>query len=429
LGWVVSEENFWKNNLKFINYFKLKGSWGETGNDRVPLFQYLTNYNFGYQYAYVYDNSNLATYNMPFIVNSGSATTELKTIYEPVAANPNITWEVSDQTDIGFIAGFLNNKLSLEADYFYYKRSNILWPKNATVPATAGISMPYENYGEASNKGFDFTVGYTDRSKKFGYSISFNGGYAQNKVLKWNETPGLPAYQQTTGHPMGSGLYYKTDGIYHTQAEIDADNKKYDIGSTPPSPGDVKFVDVNGDGVINALDQVRIFKNNIPTFTFGGNINLNYKGFDLTILIQGATGANADIYSEAGKFGNFFQSFANARWTPDNPSAHGPRTFNRGNWYWASNNNTYWLHNANYVRLKTVQLGYTIPSKVLPQKAGIKTLRIYVSGYNLLTYCPGIKDFDPELGASSSPTGGAASTSGYNYPLSRVVSMGLTIGF
>lgn len=425
LGWVVSEENFWKDNIGFVNFFKLKGSWGQTGNDRVDPFQYLTSYLFGYQYGKIYDENT--TYNNPFVVNSGSTLTELKTLYESVLANPDITWEVADQFDIGFSSSFLNNKLNLEADYFYYKRSNILWAQNASVPTSAGLTLPDVNYGRASNQGFDFNIGYNDKAGDFGYSVSFNGGYAQNKVLKWNETPGLPEWQQTTGHPMGSGLYYQTDGIYNSQAEIDADNKIYKVGSTP-APGDIKFVDVSGDGIIDADDQVRIFKNNIPTFTFGSNINLNYKGFDLSILLQGATGSNALIFSEAGKFGNYFQSFADDRWTPDNTSASGPRTFNRGNWYWAQNNNTYWLHKADYIRLKTLQLGYTIPTRAI-QRVGLRNLRIYLSGYNLLTYSPDIKDFDPEIGANSSATAGANSVTGYNYPLQRVVSLGLSVGF
>jgi hypothetical protein len=225
---------------------------------------------------------------------------------------------------------------------------------------------------------------------------------------------------------MGSGLYYLTDGIFHTEQDIPADIT-YKIGTTP-APGDVKFVDYNGDKVIDANDRVRIYKNNIPTLTLGANINLNYKGFDLSALIQGATGAVAYIYSEAGQFGNYFQRFADERWTPDNTSASGPRTFNRGNWYWAANSNTYWLHKADYVRLKTLQLGYTFDSKAV-QRAGISNLRIYVSGYNLLTYSPGIKEFDPEMGANTSANGAASSITGYNYPLSRVISAGLTVGF
>lgn len=425
LGWVASEENFWKDNLGFINFFKLRGSWGQTGNDRVDPFQFLTPYTFGYQYGKKYDSGT--TYNYPFVVYSGSATTELKTLYEKVLANPDITWEVSDQANIGFDARLLNNKLSVEADYFYYKRSNILWPQSANVPSSAGINLPSVNYGKVTNQGVDGSITYSSHSaSKLGYSISVNAGYAKNKVIEWGETPGKPAWQQTTGHPMGSGLYYLTDGIYHSQEEIDADNLTYELNSTP-APGDVRFVDYNKDGKINTDDRVRIYKNNIPTLTFGSNINLNYKNFDLSILLQGATGGVAYIYSDAGRFGNYLQSFADARWTPDNTTANGPRTFNRGNWYWASNNNTYWLHKTDYIRLKTLQFGYTIPSKDL-QKLGVNKFRVYVSGYNLLTYSPDMKEFDPELGASTTDRA-APTITGYNYPLQRVVSMGLQLGF
>jgi TonB-linked SusC/RagA family outer membrane protein len=418
LGWVASNEKFWKDNISFIDYFKLRTSWGQTGNDRVPEFQYLTAYLFGYQAD--------QNFNYPFVVYSGSALTELKTVYERVLANPNITWEVSNQTNIGFNAEFLNNRLSIEGDYFHYKRSNILWPPNATVPASAGLSLPDINYGKASNKGFDFAITYRDAAKsKLGYSVSVNAGYAKNKVIEWGETPGVPEWQKTTGHPMGSGLYYLADGIYHSKSDIPS-NLTYAIGSTPDA-GDIRFVDYNDDGKIDANDQVRIYKNNIPRLTFGSNINVNYKGFDLAILVQGATGAVSYVTNDGGQFGNYFQSFADARWTPDNPTANGPRTYNRGNWYWGAGN-TYFLHKNDYVRLKTAQLGYTVHSKGI-QNAGIRNLRVYVSGYNLLTYSPEMKEFDPELGANTNAREGAAYVSGNTYPLQRVVSVGLTVGF
>jgi len=426
LGWVVSQENFWKDHLGFINYFKLRGSVGQTGNDRVNAYQYLTSYLMGYQYGKTYDSNT--TYNIPFVTYSGSALTEMKTLYESVLANKNITWEVANQANIGFDARLLDDRLSVEADYFYYKRSNILWPQSANVPTSAGLSLPSVNYGKVSNQGVDGSISYRSKTRnQFSYSVTFNAGYAKNKVIQWGETAGVPKWQQTTGHPMGSGLYYLTDGIYHNQAEINADNLKYEIGSTP-QPGDVKFVDYNHDGVINADDQVRIYKNNIPPFTFGTNINLNYKGFDMSALLQGATGGVAYIFSEAGQFGNYLQSFADARWTPDNPTANGPRTFNRGNWYWATLPNTYWLHKTNYVRLKSLQVGYTLPTRIV-KRAGLQKLRVYLSGYNLLTYAPDMTNFDPEMGANTSANGAASSITGYNYPLERVVSMGLTVGF
>ncbi|MBS1947369.1 MAG: TonB-dependent receptor [Bacteroidetes bacterium] len=426
LGWVTSEENFWKDNVKFIDYFKLRASWGQTGNDRVADFQYLTSYLFGSSY---YPNSS--GYYYPFVVNAASALSELQTVYESVIANPNITWEVANQSNIGFNASFLNSKLTVEADYFYYKRSNILWPQNATVPSSAGLSLPSVNYGKAQNQGFDFTITYSNSTRsKLNYSISFNGGYAQNKVLQWGEAPGAPVWQQTTGHPMGSALFYVADGVIHDSKDSAAyagSFKSWGL-STPPAPGDIRYVDIAKNDTMDSRQQTRIYKSSIPTFTFGANINLSYKNVDLALLFQGATGAVMYVNSDGGTFTNFRESLLDGRWSPTNPNGNIPRTPNRGNYYWDNTSNTFFLHKTNYVRLKTLQLGYTIDTRNF-QKTGIKNVRVYVSGQNLLTWCPGLKDFDPELGADTNPRDGAPGISGANYPLSRVVSMGLTVTF
>lgn len=428
-GWVASEENFWKDKVKFMDYFKLRASWGRTGNDRVADFQYLTSYLFGSSY---YPNSSNQYY--PFVVNSAGALSELQTVYESVIANPNITWEVANQSDVGFNANFLNNKLSVTADYFYYKRSNILWPQNATVPSSAGLSLPSVNYGKSQNQGFDFSITYTNSTKsKFDYSISVNGGYAQNKVLQWGEAPGAPTWQQTTGHPMGSGLYYVGNGVIHNSkdsADYASGFKSWGL-STTPAPGDIRYVDIAHNDTMDSRQQTRIYKSSIPTFTFGTYVYLSYKGIDLSMLFQGATGAVMYLNSDGGTFTNFRKSLLDGRWSPTNPNGNIPRTPNRGNYYWDNTGNTFFLHKTDYVRLKTLQLGYTLNTKEL-QRSGIKMLRVYLSGQNLLTWCPGIKDFDPELGANVVPSdlkNSIPGISGGNYPLSRVISMGLTLTF
>ncbi|HWB91498.1 MAG TPA: TonB-dependent receptor [Puia sp.] len=428
-GWVASEEKFWKDNVRFIDYFKLRASWGQTGNDRVADFQYLTSYLFGSSYY------NTTGQYYPFVVDAASALSELQTVYESVIANPNITWEVANQSDVGFNANFLDNKLTVEADYFYYKRSNILWPQNATVPASAGLSLPSVNYGKSQNQGFDFSIAYSTNAarSKFNYTVSFNGGYAQNKVLQWGEAPGAPAWQRTTGHPMGSGLYYVADGVIHNSkdsADYAGSFKSWGL-STPPAPGDIRYVDVAKNDTMDSRQQTRIYKSSIPTFTFGSYINLSYKNFDLSMLLQGATGAVTYVNSDGGTFTNFRQSLLDGRWSPTNPNGNIPRTPNRGNYYWDNTGNTFFLHKTDYVRLKTFQLGYTIDANHL-QKTGIKYVRVYLSGQNLLTWCPGLKDFDPEAGASTAPSdlkNAIPNISGGNYPLSRVVSMGLTLTF
>jgi TonB-dependent starch-binding outer membrane protein SusC len=401
LGWRASEEDFWKKNLSFINDFKLRASWGQTGNDRIQEFQYLGTYAYG---------NVIGSPFLPFVVN-GSV--EIPGLYETRIPNPNATWEIANQANVGFDASFLNNKLSVVADYFNYKRSQILIQRNASVPQSAGLTLPPENIGKVANKGFDFMVTYRDKAGLFNYSVSVNGGYQKNKILFWDEPPGAPVYQQSTGHPMNSGLYYESLGVFADQNAVD----KYPHW-TDARPGDLIFKDENGDGKIDGNDRVRIDKSNLPTFTWGTTVNLEYKGFDLSLLIQGASGAVNYISTESGEIGNFLQSFANDRWTVDNINAKGPRTYNRGNEYWVNQGNTYWLHKTDYVRLKTFQVGYSLPEKI-SKRFGIQKFRLYVSGYNVFTISPDYKDFDPELSAGS----------GQSYPLERVISAGFTLTF
>lgn len=427
-GWVASEEKFWKDNVRFIDYFKLRASWGRTGNDRVAGFQYLTSYLFGSSYY----NGTGQYY--PFVVNNAGSLSELQTVYESVIANPNITWEVANQSDVGFNANFLDNKLQVEADYFYYKRSNILWPQNASVPASAGLTLPSVNYGKVQNQGFDFSISYAGNTRgKFNYSVSFNGSYAQNKVLQWGEAPGAPVWQQTTGHPMGSGLYYVANGIIKNSKDSAAYASSFKSWglSTPPAPGDIRYVDIAHNDTMDSRQETRIYKSSIPTFTFGTYINLSYKQFDLSMLFQGATGAVMYLNSDGGTFTNFRRSLLVGRWSPTNPNGDLPRTPNRGNYYWDNTGNTFFLHKTDYVRLKTLQFGYSIDAKSL-EKTGIHNLRVYLSGQNLLTWCPGIKDFDPESAGNPTPSdlkNAIPSNSGGTYPLSRIVTMGLTLTF
>jgi TonB-dependent starch-binding outer membrane protein SusC len=409
LGWRASEEDFWKNNLAFIDNFKLRGSWGQTGNDRIQLgpngtpleFQYLTTFGYGNNIGYPY---------FPFVTNG---TVENQTLYETRLPNQNITWEVANQMNIGFDATLLNSKLAIEFDYFNYRRSSVLAVRNASVPASAGITLPPENIGKVKNRGFDFSLGYRDQAGDLNYSVTLTGGYAKNEIVFWDEAPGNPTYKQSTGHPMNTGVYYQAIGVFHTQEEVDA----YPHWSGA-RPGDIIFKDVNDDGVIDADDQMRSDKSNIPTFTGGVAIDLRYKGFDLSLLLQTATGAVNYIDTESGEIGNYLQSFASGRWTEENSSSNKPRTYNRDNEYWAGNNNTYFLKKTDYLRLKNLQIGYTLPA-ALTQRAAIQQVRVYVSGYNLLTYSPDYKDFDPESSAGS----------GQGYPLQRVVQAGVTLTF
>lgn len=405
IGWRVSEESFWKENLDVFDEFKLKASYGQTGNDRIDQWQYLSSYGYsGDIYNFGIDE-------------------EHKLLYESRIPNEDVTWEVANQFNVGFDSYLFDQKLYIELDYFDYRRSNILWWRNASVPSSSGLSLPRENIGKVTNSGIDFMVSYHDKINDFEYNVSLNGGYAKNKVTFWDETPGIPEWQKSTGKPIPTNsnesydLYYNAIGIFKDQADIDAyphwENAR---------PGDIIFEDVNNDGVIDGLDRVRNSKNNIPRFTGGFNVGLVYNQFDLSVVFQGAAGAVRYISTESGQIGNFTKEFYDKRWTIDNPNSEGPRAYNRDAEYWRNNRNTYFLNKSDYIRLKTLEVGYSLPN-TLNDKLGIKGLRFYVSAYNLWTFSPDLKDFDPEteqLGLSGQ---------GQPYPAQRVLNLGLSLTF
>lgn len=391
-GWRISEENFWKNNITFFDDFKIRGSWGQTGNDRIDEYQYLSSYGFISGKTYVF------------------GTSEYKLLQETKIPNPNVTWEVANQSNIGFDSYFFGNKLSVSADYFYNKRTQILIKRNASVPSSSGLTLPPENIGKVDNRGFEAVIGYHNQAGKLRYDIAVNGSYAKNKIVFWDETPGIPGYQQSTGRPMGSSLYYQAIGIFKDQAAVDA----YPHWANA-RPGDVIFKDVNGDGKIDGLDRVRDEKNNMPRFTGGVSINLQFMQFDLAILLQGAAGAEQYINPESGDIGNYYKEFADNRWTPENTGASYPRAWNRDEEYWRSQSNTFWLRRTDYLRLKNLELGYNLPTK-LNKILGIDGLRVYVNGQNLFTLDK-CKLIDPEL------------EQGTSYPLSRIVNAGFTLTF
>lgn len=419
-GWNISQEEFFQDNVHFMDYLKLRASYGQMGNDQVYYggtlqeYQYLSTYGFS---TYILDDQ------------------VQKLLYETRLANPNFTWERANNLDIGLEGSLLKNKLSFEFDYFYNRRTNILWQRSGSTPASAGITLPPENFGETSNKGWEFKIGYASSTKDFSYSVSVNGGYAKNKIVNFDEVPGAPSWQYATGKSFGTNgvnyLAYEYDGVFIDQADIDKNTTDYSGVTNQLRPGDMKIKDIGGrdangnyvfapDGKINGDDQIRLDKNRDPRFSGGININLRYKDFDLTILFQGATGGLLYIGTESGDIGNFLKYSWDNRWSVDNPSSVDPRLANRGDTYYTGGSygrNTYWLRSSDYLRLKNVEVGYNLPVRI-SQKAGISNLRIYVNGYNLLTWDKmGI--YDPE----------STSSSGQYYPQSRVINTGLRVSF
>ncbi|MFA9389647.1 MAG: SusC/RagA family TonB-linked outer membrane protein [Prolixibacteraceae bacterium] len=396
LGYVISEEGFWKNNVPFINYAKIRGSWGQTGNDLIAPYQYMSNYKDAF---------------LNFIHNDGASAGY--TIEEDVVPNKNVTWETAIQRNVGVDFQMLGGKLAFTADYFHNLRKDILAQRNESVPQFTGMTLPKENIGEVENKGFDFNVELRDSYADFSYSIGLNGGYAKNKILFWDEPSGQPDYQQSTGKPINTDLYYQTIGIFRDEEHVE---------SLPhwnkAKPGDIIFKDVDENGIIDENDMVRNDQSNVPTFTGGMNISFMYKGFDLTMLFQGAAGAVFYQYTESGSIGNFLKSFYDSRWTEDNPNATGPRTYNRSNEYFINQQNDYWLKKTDYIRLKNFEIGYNLSSSIA-SKLKVDNIRLYGSGYNLLTFSPDMQNFDPE----------SAESNGFSYPLQKVLNLGMSITF
>lgn len=400
-GWVLSEENFMKG-VEAVDRLKLRGSWGQLGNDRMDPnnarndeFQFANNFGFGEGYIYNYN----------------TLTTTITPSTFPVA-NPNITWEIANNSNLGLEGTVLEGKVSFEVDYFNNVRSKMLITRNASIPRTAGFDPPRQNIGKLKNRGIDFLVAYNGQGGDFTYQFGVNGGYSKNEVIFLDEPPNVLPWQTVTGRPFNTPLMYKSMGVFKDQAAVDA------YPHWPGAdPGDIIFEDVNNDGIINTDDRIRLENNTIPRFQGGFTMDLGYKNFDFNVLLQGATGAKSYIRTQSGDFGNFLQDFSDGRWTTENPSSEKPRTFNREDEYWISEANTYWYRNTNYLRLKNIQIGYKFPEALL-KRVSIKTARLYVNAINLLTI-DSFKVFDPETDNQD----------GTVYPQKRTYNVGVNVTF
>jgi TonB-linked SusC/RagA family outer membrane protein len=392
LGWRISEEPFIKNNLHFVDQLKLRASLGQTGNDKVASYQYLQSYSFGGNYVF--------------------GTSDVSGIYANTMPNENITWEKSTKFDLGLDAALWNGLLGMELTLFKEKRTDILAARNLSIPGTLGFSaLPDENIGAVNNRGGEIKLTHRNTVNGLFYNIEGNMSYAKNKIVYMDETPNSEIYQNRTGHPIGASLFYKADGIFNTQEELDSYPH---VNGT--QVGDIKILDLNDDKKIDSNDQYRFDYTSMPRLVFGLSGYFNYKNLDLSVFFQGQTDAyNYD--SEFATMGasdpkNAFVDRAANRWTMDNPNGKMPRSdaFSPGN-------TTFFLYDATFIRLKTLELGYTLP-KPLVFRLQLSDLRIYVSGFNVLTWAKEIKWTDPEIDGNA-----------LYYPQQRVFNVGINIKF
>jgi TonB-linked SusC/RagA family outer membrane protein len=398
LGWRASEENFWKENLNFINYFKLKATYGKMGMDPGDPFQYMNKY---------------------ILVNGltmGSGKVIETAVRQEGVANPFITWEKQTTYNAGFESQLLDNLFSLNFDYFYSKRSDILAPRDASVPRFTGLALPDENIAEVDNRGIEVEAGYHKQfNNDFRLDLSGNIAYNHNEVVFSDEPERAVPWQQRTGHPYGTTLLYNAIGIFADEAEVEA------LPSWPDAkPGDVIFEDVSGDGQITSDDRILLDKTDAPEIFYGITLDASYKNWTLSVLAQGqGTYYRMNIQDgRRGEAGNYFQWSFDNRWTPDNRNTDVARAYNRDDLYWAFdvNNSTYHYDNMAYCRLKNAVLTYHIPGSVFGN-TGISRASVYFSGNNLFLIYAAQKNFDPEIGEPMT------------YPAIRTLAIGARITF
>ena len=400
-GWRISEESFVKDNWPWLTNLKIRASYGEQGNDQIDPFQYMTTY--GYTSAYSYKT-----------LFDGK---EVNFIIPGTIPNPNVTWEVARTWNLGLDGNIRNGLFSWELEGFYTHRSNILCSRNASIPYYTGLTnnLPDENIGEVMNRGVELQLSHENRIGDFRYRVNGNVMYAKNTIIYMDEAPWPEGhdYMKQEGHPMGSSLYYQVGGINKT--EDDLKNHTQMSGATL---GDFWFVDLDGDNEITNLDRKRMDLTVVPQMVFGSSVDITWRNFDFSMLLQGQALARY-YYSPMMDpvSGNLDRFAAEHAWTKDNPDSDQPRigsTVSNG----GVNRSSFYSRNAAFLRLKNIEIGYTIPLNRLVPKLGASGLRFYVAGYNLLTLSE-LKFVDPET-----------SDEGYQtYPQMRIINTGVKLTF
>ncbi len=421
-GWVLSEESFFQESIPWLDFFKLRGSWGQMGNDQVDAYQF----NASYELSFTSLESIVTTAN------------------ENKVANPDITWETATSTNIGFDLKALDNKLSLGFDYFVNTREDILTTPNLTLPSYSGITPPNVNIGEFENKGYDISIGYNGSTESgLNYSVTVNFSDSNNKLIFFDEpTLADRPWQRQTGGEIGRPLLYQFDGVFRSQAEIDSETLDYSEVAPILKPGDARVVDFNGDGRITDADKKRTGGSAFADTQYGINTALNYKNFDFNMYWAGGAGGytNYEWSFMSGTLANVQRDVRDRAWSLDNLDAPLPRLADRGD-QWYSGQTDGYLLTRDYIRLKTLEIGYSLDEQ-LASRIGAKSIRISASGTNLLTFTD--FPFDPETldigngtlnnngidqGGSQIGVSGGRATDGGAYPSLQTFNLGLQITF
>jgi TonB-linked SusC/RagA family outer membrane protein len=389
-GWIMSEEPFLSSISNWLEFLKIRASWGQNGNQNIDNFQYLTTYSFsGANYSFGPDKS----------VQSIGA-------YPSILPNRNVTWETSEQLNFGIDSRFFNGKLIANLDF--YRKTTKDWLLRAPILASQGAQAPFINGGDVLNKGMELALGWRETKGEFTYGINGNFSINKNEVIRIANTEGiiegnqvqeyatgqLPPYRAQVGYPIGYFWGYKTAGVFQNQEQIDS----YQGALVGDQPGDLIFVDINNDGVINTEDRTNIGDPN-PDAILGFSFNLNYKGFDLSMAANGVFGNQILIsYHRADGFREHYPTYTLERWHGEGTSNRYPRltsTPTPNETYFSDN----YIEDGDYVRIQNLTIGYDF--KTMFQSLPFTELRLFVTAQNLITFTDYI-GANPEVGYAPS---------------------------
>ena len=412
LGWNLTNEKFMNKRPNWLTTTKIRLSWGKNGNENIGNFKYTV----------LTSPGNNAIF--------GSSENVINGVKASGLANPDLKWEESEQLDFGLDFGFFNNALTFTADYYKKKTNGMLMEMN--IPFYVGEAKPIGNVGKMENSGIELEAAYKFRVSDWNFRVSANASYLKNKLIEYGNESGwenLDSFQGTgdisraeNGKPFPFFYGYKTAGIFQNTDEVKAyKNDKGELLQPTAVPGDVRFVDVDGNGIIDANDRTDIGKG-MPDWTFGFNLGVSWKNFDLNMMWQGTAGN--DIYDAPRRTDiatSNLPSWMLNRWTGEGTSNRIPRFVQGDNVNWQSSD--LYVYDGSYLRLKNIQLGYTLPA-ALTQKVFISSLRFYVAAENLFTFTK-YHGFDPEISS-----GGTSLGIDYGvYPQARVWTIGASLSF
>ena len=386
-GWLVSEESFMKSSRRVVDYLKVRASWGQNGNQSIAPFQYMSTYSFtGGDYYF-----------------GTSKASPSVGAYPSILPNKDVTWETSEQLNIGADSRFFNSRLAFNFDWYTKKTNN--WLIQAPVPAVWGAAAPYINGGDVENKGVEMVLSWSDKIGQLTYSISGNVAFNKNKVTRIANAQGLiegattvfstadrtSFYRAQVGYPIGYFYGYKTAGVFQNQAQIDG----YKGGKLATAkPGDLIYVDTDGNGTITSNDKTMIGDPN-PDAIFGLNISLGYKGFDFSLSANGVAGNQiaSNLRPAENLYGNWPTQYL-GRWHGEGTSNRYPilNNANTSNWGW---NSDIYVDNGDFLRIQNITLGYDF-KKLIP-KMLLGQARIYFAASNLFTFTR-YYGADPEIG-------------------------------